>query len=65
MKLGACREGPLQGRPRDRRIGSEISQHRGHVRVDHAGSLGHAADGHSPAVDARVSHHRFRFEIGR
>jgi hypothetical protein len=33
--------------------------------MDHAGAFGHAANGHSPAVDPRASHHRFRFEIGR
>ena len=32
-------------RRRQRRVGGEEGEHRGHVRLDHAAALGHAADG--------------------
>ena len=38
-------------RGRERRVGGDEREHRGHVRLDHAAALGHAADGVGPPVE--------------
>ena len=49
----------------ERRIGRDHRQHRGHVRMDHAGALGHAADGVGASAgrtrDGRLLRHACRW----
>ena len=57
----ACRFGEraVQQRRRHLRIGRQEAQHRGHVRLDHARALGHAADSERAASVWTVTAYSF------
>ena len=55
----------LERSPAHRGIGAYIAQHGRHVRVDHAGTLGHAGDGQRPSVQCHLPGRDLGKGIGR
>ena len=47
-------ERAAEHRRRNRAVGGDEAEHRGHVRLDHARTLAHAADGHAASTHGRA-----------